>query len=113
MNDCEVTVLPKEIRFEALWPIYTKHQHQCSANARMTLAILFSLKSMETLGNGIATRFRATPFVSMRIDAQCKWALISLSKRYVNGNGFRNVYKVVRSSRFVLLHTALKDPWNH
>ena len=43
-------VFPKEIRFEALGPVYTKRQGQCGINAKMTLAILLSLKSIDTFG---------------------------------------------------------------
>ena len=60
--------------------------HQASA---MTLAILFSLKTIESLQNGVATYFQATPLFSMRTvslvssqsccsvdaDAQCKRGL--------------------------------------
>ena len=58
-------------------------------NSAMTLAILFSLKSMELLENRLQPHFRATPLFSMRTESQvallsccsvdadawCKWAL--------------------------------------
>ena len=37
-----------------------------SVKAAMTLAILFSLKTMESIQNGVVTHFRATPLFSMR-----------------------------------------------
>ena len=51
-----------------LGSIYTKRQRQCCDNAAMMLAILFSLKTMESLQNGVATHFQATPLFSMRIE---------------------------------------------
>ena len=41
-----------------------------SVNAAMTLAILFSLKTMESLQNGVATHFQATPLFSMKTESQ-------------------------------------------
>ena len=41
-----------------------------SINAAMTLAILFSLKTMESLQNGIATHFQATPLFLMKTESQ-------------------------------------------
>ena len=60
-----------------------------SVNAAMTFAILFSLKTMESLQNGFATHFQVSPLISMRkeslassqsgrsvdADAWCKRAL--------------------------------------
>ena len=73
-------------------PIYTKHQCQCCGNTAMTLAILFSLKSVELLENGLQTYSGVTPLFSMRTESQvssqschsidadawCKWALTVL-----------------------------------
>ena len=70
-------------------PVYTKCQQQCCNNSAMTQAILFSLKEMVSLQNGLATHFRAASLFSMRtvlvaslqscygVDAGawCKWAL--------------------------------------
>ena len=53
-----------------LGPVYTKRQRQCCDNAAMTLAILFSLKTMESLQNGVATHFQATPLFSMKTESQ-------------------------------------------
>ena len=36
----------------------------------MTLAILFSLKTMKSLQNGAATHFQASPLISMRTELQ-------------------------------------------
>ena len=72
----------------SLGPIYTKRQHQCCDNSVMMLAILLSMKSVESLQNGVATYFHTTPLISMRtktqassqscrsidVDAWCKWA---------------------------------------
>ena len=40
-----------------------------SVNTAMTLAILFSLKTMESLQNGFATHFQVTPLISMRTES--------------------------------------------
>ena len=53
-----------------LGPIYTKHQRQYCDNSGMMLAVLFSLKTMELLQNGVATYFQATPLISMRTESQ-------------------------------------------
>ena len=50
--------------------MYTKRQRQLCDNAAMTLAILFSLKSMESLENGLQTQSGATPLISMRTESQ-------------------------------------------
>ena len=49
-----------------LGPVYTKCQHQCCNNSAMTLAMLFSLKTMESLENGLQPHSEATPLFSMR-----------------------------------------------
>ena len=73
----------------SLGPVYTKRQHQRCDNSAMTLAILFSLKTMESLQTGFATHFQATllfskrtvslassqSFCSVDADAWCKRAL--------------------------------------
>ena len=41
-----------------------------SVNAAMTLVILFSLKTMESLENGLQTHSGATPYFSMRTESQ-------------------------------------------
>ena len=40
------------LRYQLLGPVYTKRQHQCYHNSVVTLVILFSLKTMESLQNG-------------------------------------------------------------
>ena len=55
---------------QLLGPIYTKHQCQCCDNSVMTLAILFSLKTIEPLQNGVATHFQVTSLFSMRTELQ-------------------------------------------
>ena len=47
-------------------PFYTKRQSQCCDTSVMMLAILFSLKTIESLQNGVATYFPVTPLFSMR-----------------------------------------------
>ena len=49
--------------------IYTKRQRQCCDNWAMMLAILFSLKTIESLENGVATHFQVTPLISMRTES--------------------------------------------
>ena len=44
-------------RSNALRPIYTKCQHQHCDNSAMTLAILVSLKTIESLKNGVVNQF--------------------------------------------------------
>ena len=70
-------------------PIYTKRQRQRCDNSVMTLTTLFSLKTMESLQNWVATHFRMTLLFLMRtlllassqscssvvVDAWCKRAL--------------------------------------
>ena len=72
-----------------LGPVYTKRQQQCCDNSAMMLVILFSLKTMESLQNRVATYFQVIPLISMRtkslassqsgcrvdVDAWCKQAL--------------------------------------
>ena len=72
-----------------LGPVYTKCQHQRCDNSVMTLVILFSLKSVESLENRLQPHSGVTPFFSMRTESQasslschsidadawCKWAL--------------------------------------
>ena len=73
-----------------VYQVLRAYLHQMSASM---LAILFSLKTMESLQNGVATHFQATPLFSMRTillasstchsadaDAWCKWALMLYSK---------------------------------
>ena len=40
----------------------------------MTLAILLSLKTMELLGNGVATHFQSTLLLSMRTESQASFS---------------------------------------
>ena len=58
------------IPVDLLGPIYTKRQRQCCDNSAMTLAILFSLKTMELLQNGVTTYFQVIPLISMRTESQ-------------------------------------------
>ena len=51
-------------------PVYTKRQRQCCDNSAMTLAILFSLKSVESLENRLQPHSGATPLFSMRMEWQ-------------------------------------------
>ena len=53
---------------KSLEPVYTKHQHQSCNNFEMMLVILFSLKTMELLENGLQLHSRATPLFSMRTE---------------------------------------------
>ena len=43
--------------------VYIKRQHQCRVNDAMTLVILFLMKSMELLQNGVALHFEVTPIL--------------------------------------------------
>ena len=57
--------------------VYTKRQRQCCDHTAMTLVILFSLKSMEMLENGLQTHYGALSqsCCSFDADAWCKRAL--------------------------------------
>ena len=50
-------------------PVYTKRQHQCCDNSPMTLAILFSLKTMESLQNGLKPYSGVTPLFSIKMHS--------------------------------------------
>ena len=60
-------------RPSVLGPIYTKCQRQCCDNSAKMLVIRFSLKTMESLPNGIAIHFWATPLFSMRTVLLVPW----------------------------------------
>ena len=69
----------------ALGPIYTKWQRQHCPNSAMSLVILFSLKTVESLENGLQLHSGVTPLFQWeqnrkhhRIDAWYKWVLKTL-----------------------------------
>ena len=62
----QVTVLQNTKTTSVLGPVYPKRKRQHCDNSATMLAILFSLKTMEPLKNGVATHFQATPLFSMR-----------------------------------------------
>ena len=62
-----------------LEPIYTKHQSQCCNNSAMMLVILFSLKTMESLQNGVVTHFRVTPLFFNKNSIASVLAALSLT----------------------------------
>ena len=51
-----------------LGPVYTKRQRQRGDNSAMTLAVLFSSKTMESLENGSQLNSGATQLFSMRAE---------------------------------------------
>ena len=53
-----------------LGPVNTKRQRQHCDNSAMMLAILFSLKSVELLKNGLQPHSGVTPLFSMRTELQ-------------------------------------------
>ena len=66
---CSMTKL--ELKFgRGQWGVNCKGPFapSISINDAMTLAILFSLKTIESLQNGFATHFQATPLSSMRTE---------------------------------------------
>ena len=67
----------------SLGPIYIKRQRQRCDNSAM-IAVLFSLKTMESLQNGFATYFQATPLFSMRTKLQ----VLSQSCRSVDADAW-------------------------
>ena len=50
-------------------PVYTEHQSQCCDNSGLTLVILFSLKTMELLENGLQSHSGANPLFSTRMHS--------------------------------------------
>ena len=54
-------------RWTALGSVYTKHQRQRCNNSAMTLAILFPLKTMDLLENGLQPQSGVTPLFSMKM----------------------------------------------
>ena len=73
--------IKKDQRWAHKGPFTPKSQRQCSDNSVMTLAILFSLKTMESLQNAVATHFHATRLISMRTELQAlsqhwRWRLV-------------------------------------
>ena len=52
---------------QLLGPVYTKRLHQCCVNSALTLVILFLLKTMESLENGLQPHSGVTALFSMRI----------------------------------------------
>ena len=54
--------------FTCQGPVYTKRQRQRCNSSAMTLAILFSLKTMESLQNLVATHSQASLLISMRTE---------------------------------------------
>ena len=68
----------RHLLFWPLGPIYTKRQRQHCDHSAIMLAILFSLKSMETLENGLQTHSGASSQSCRSVDADawCKQALM-------------------------------------
>ena len=81
-------------RLIPLRPVYTKRQRQRCDNSAMMLAMTLSLKSVESLENGLQSHSGANPLFSMRTELQvssqscrrvdaddwCKWALWANAK---------------------------------
>ena len=63
----QVTVLQHTKTTSVLEPVYLKRKRQRCYNSAMMPAILFSLKTMEPLQNGVVTHFQVTLLFSMRI----------------------------------------------
>ena len=57
----------------ALGPVYTKHQRERFGNSEITLAILFSLKSMETLENLLQPHSGASSQSCCSVDADARY----------------------------------------
>ena len=78
---------------ERLGLVYNKHQYQRCANSTMAVVILFSLKSVESLGNRLQPQSGVTRLILMRTESQmslqscrsvdadawCKWTLRYIS----------------------------------
>ena len=105
----------RSTRVSALGPVYTKHKHQCCDNCVIMLAILFYLKTMKSLENGLQPQSEATPLFSMRTeslassqschsvdtDAWCKWAFthLPLIRRHNPTHAVR--FRVALNRRYV------------
>ena len=66
LNLTNLNLDPESDTNEKLGSVYTKRQrqHQCCDNSVMTLAIMFSLKTMELLEDWLQTPFWSDPIVS-------------------------------------------------
>ena len=60
------TTIASSLTKQVLWPIYTKRKCQCSDNSVIMLAALFTLKTMESLKNGLQPQSGVTPLFSIR-----------------------------------------------
>ena len=91
-----------------LAPVYTKHQHQRCDHSAMTLAILFSLKSPETLENGLQTHSAASlqSYRSIDADTWYKWALMLLANPLLF-EFFRNYTKLAHLTDLAYLCASL------
>ena len=89
---------PSESECETLISTATKGLFtlSVSVNAAMTLAILFSLKTIESLQIGVATHFQASPLISMRAVSQA----LSQSCRIIDADA--------RCERALNVHSSLK-----
>ena len=58
--------MSRPLTLKKLGPVYAKRQRQYCDNSAITLAILFSLKTMEVLENGLQPQSGMTSLFSMR-----------------------------------------------
>ena len=107
-----------------LGPVYTTRQHQRCDNSAVTLAILFSLKTMESLLTGVATHFKATPLFSMRtislvslrsgrsldIDAWCK-RTVKVYLHWMKANAKANCFGLFRCLACTLNCSLCEPIW--
>ena len=67
VNAIVVLRIPESLTHQ-LRPVYTKRQDQCRVNSTMMLAIQHSLKTLESLQNGLQLHSPVTLFVSIVFD---------------------------------------------
>ena len=70
-----------------LGPVYIKHQHQCCNNSAMMLAILFALKVMESLENGLQPHSRAAPLFQSEQNHRCHYRVVVALMLMLGVNG--------------------------
>ena len=87
-----------------LGPVYTKRQRQCCDNSVMTLVILFSLKSVESLENRLQTQ-SGVSLQSCTTTLHFIWSDIADASLTLGVNGPLDNTKIARSNYATLMPT--------
>ena len=91
-SNCNVTV-KVSVKYIVLGSVYVKRQRQHCDDSAMTLMILFSMKTMKSLENGLQPQSGATPLFSMRTVSLASWQscrsidIAAWCKQTFSGNG--------------------------